>query len=367
MQVTHSMLPFTYPMTPLLIDTPLVVIDPNQIQIRWDDFEPYYASFNTSKPTMSDFSCIYVAKAHPNSFDVSLLGRHEFSKHDPFHKYFFATHGILAVSVWIIFFFIWFNSSCKFGSKWHKTIANVFFYLLLIAELSGFYLCFHLNGTLSIPAMGISQFISTINGFTFKSFTMQRIYSILLLSIFNEILLVYAYFNERNLELAVLMAPFVVAELIRIVLVLYRIVFWTKQSHIQYCRSIMFHRNNIIYFSFLMFPGTTYTLSNDKYWLFRGITNVYVRIAIQNIFQYAFAIYQVWNFCTKSQRGFLQNFDLNVDFCKVEVLNFFLINDGERSEPQNVNRQRTARLCQMVHYEKTGAFRERQRDDVFTT
>eukprot|EP01083_Nonionella_stella_P108057 313787_1 len=59
---------------------------------------------------------------------------------------------------------------------------------------------------------------------------------------------------------------------------------------------------------------------------------------------------QVWNFCTKSQRGFLQNFDLNVDFCKVEVLNFFLINDGERSEPQNVNRQRTARLCQMVHW-----------------
>ena len=81
---------------------------------------------------------------------------------------------------------------------------------------------------------------------------------------------------------------------IRIFFVFYRICYWTKEKHIKYCRSIIYHKNNVIYFTFLMFPGTSYSLSKDNFWLFKdqGIENIYIRIFIQNIFQYLFVIYQ---------------------------------------------------------------------------
>eukprot|EP01084_Bolivina_argentea_P271221 461416_1 len=128
-----------------------------------------------------------------NFFNASLIGRHEFNTNDSFHPSFFFVHGGVAIACWIILIFIWFYY--RFGSKYHKIMGKILFCCLLITELSGMYLCFHVP-SMTIPAMGMSQFISTINGFTFKTFTINRVYCILLISCFNLILLIYAFLNE---------------------------------------------------------------------------------------------------------------------------------------------------------------------------
>ena len=124
---------------------------------------------------------------------------------------FFFIHGSLAIICWIILGFIWFY--WKFGSKYHKKMGKILFCCLLITELNGMYLCYHVS-SMAIPAIGISQFISTINGFTFKTFTINRIYYILLISLFNLILLIYACLNENNIEFLIFLIQFVFGELI---------------------------------------------------------------------------------------------------------------------------------------------------------
>eukprot|EP01084_Bolivina_argentea_P106171 190072_1 len=106
----------------------------------WNDLQfpfPYHSEFVISDELIiSDEFGYEATSSFGFDLNVSIIGRHEFSKHDALHKYFFMTHGSLAIVVWILFFLIWFSSFCKFGSKQHKIMGNILFYCLLITEVS---------------------------------------------------------------------------------------------------------------------------------------------------------------------------------------------------------------------------------------